>query len=83
MKTGSAWVTFQVCYKFGGWNKETSKRKKTLMREYRAKNRERQKQFLITLMVDTLGNLVTLLNWQLYMLPTRESGMLINCSCDP
>lgn len=88
MKRASAGLTFQFGYKFHGWNKGTSKRKKKVMKECRGMKRKRQKHLSITLKVDTLGNLSFLYsvcgsNWQPYMLPIREPGMLINYSCDP
>lgn len=88
MKRGSAGLTFQFCYKFHGWNKGTSNGKKKVMKERRGMKRKRQKHLLITLKVDTLGNLSSLHSlcgsyWQPCVLPIQEPGMLINCSCDP
>lgn len=88
MKRASAGLTFQFGYKFHGWNKGTSKRRTKVMKECRGTKRKRQKHLLITLKVDTLGNLSFLYsvcgsNWQQYMLPIQEPGMLINYSCDP
>lgn len=37
-----AGLTFQVCYKFCGWNKGLSKRKKKVMKEFRERT-ERDK----------------------------------------
>lgn len=53
---GWAGLTFQVCYKFCGWNKGASKRKKKVMKEC-GERTERDKNTFDNASTDTLGNL--------------------------
>lgn len=54
---GRAGLTFQVCYKFCGWNKGPSKRKEGGDERMKGKDRKETKTPLITVKVDTQGNI--------------------------